>query len=177
MARLRGSLIVRYGFWLIAALVVGLDQGAKAWVLARLPLRGPSVILIPGALSLTHVRNTGVAFGQLHGAGPVLILLAAAAVAGILVYRARRLRSAAGLHPLLALGLALPLGGALGNVIDRVRFGEVVDFIDFGWFPVFNVADSAITVGAVALVWYFLFVSRPEAAADGGIPSAASFHE
>jgi signal peptidase II len=153
---------VRYGFWIIAALVVLLDQWTKHLALTMLPLHGPSVPVIPGVVALTRVHNSGVAFGQLRGAGPLLVMAALVAAVCILVYRARLLRNG-GVHPLLAVGLALPLGGALGNMIDRIRLGTVVDFIDLGWWPVFNVADSAITIGAIALLIYFLFIQRPEA--------------
>jgi signal peptidase II len=148
---------------MIAGLVLGLDQLTKALVLAHLPLNGPSTPLVPGVVSLTHVHNDGVAFGQLAGGGALLIAMAAAAAVAIVVYRARLLRKHGSLHPLLAVGLALALGGALGNMIDRVRLGKVVDFIDLGWWPIFNVADSAICVGAVLLVAYFLRVHRDDA--------------
>jgi signal peptidase II len=163
---------VRYAYWLIAALVVVLDQWTKHLVQASLPVHRP-VPVIPGVVALTHTYNRGVAFGQFAGGGPlILIALALAAVLGIVVYRARLLRSGVHIHPLLLLGLALPTGGALGNVIDRIRIGEVVDFIDFGWWPVFNVADSAITLGAVALVVYFTFINTTPAD-EWSAPAAA----
>jgi len=152
---------VRYRFWIIAAGVVLLDQWTKDLVWRWLPLEGRSVPLIPEVVYLTHVHNPGVAFGQLPDAGPFLIAAAALAVACILVYRTRLLQSGEPPHLLQVLGLALPLGGAVGNMIDRIKIGKVVDFIDLRWFPVFNIADTAITMGAVALVAYFLFVSRP----------------
>jgi signal peptidase II len=151
---------VRYGFWIVAAVVVALDQWTKFLVQANLPLGAYPRPLIPGFLYLSHVHNTGVAFGQFSGAGVVLILAAAAAVVAIVLYRSRLLREHGALHPLLWIGLALPLGGAIGNMIDRMRIGRVVDFLDLRWFPVFNVADSGITVGAVLLMIYFLFVNR-----------------
>ena len=152
---------MRLGFWIIAAAVVLLDQWTKHLVIESMPLHH-SFPVIPGALYLTHERNTGVAFGQLRGAGPLLIVAACIAIGAILLYRARLLRSGAPIHPLLAVGLALPLGGAVGNLIDRARFGYVVDFVDLRWWPIFNVADSAITVGAACLVFFFTFVHRPE---------------
>lgn len=164
---------MRYAFWLVAALVVVLDQWTKHLVQASLPVHTP-VPVIPGVLSLTHTYNPGVAFGQFSGGGPwILIALALAAVSGIIAYRARLLKTGIRLHPLLNLGLALPLGGALGNVIDRIRIGEVVDFIDFGWWPVFNVADSAITLGAVALVVYFTFINGSAADEWSARPAAS----
>jgi signal peptidase II len=153
---------VRIAFWIIAVAVVVLDQWTKFLVQTHLPLNGPSVPLVPGVLVLTHVHNPGVAFGQLRGAGPVLVIAALLAMGAILVYWTRLLRSGTTTPALLTAGLALPLGGAVGNMIDRVRIGKVVDFFDLGWFPIFNVADSAITIGAAALVLYFGFIQRPE---------------
>jgi signal peptidase II len=151
----------RWAFWVTAGTVVALDQAVKALVEAVLPYGRPQPV-IPGVLWFTHVHNPGVAFGQLAGAGWVLVALALGAAAFILGYRARLLRQGE-LPAILTFGLALPLGGALGNAIDRVRIGKVVDFFDLGWFPVFNVADSAITVGAGLLLLYFLVLHRPPA--------------
>jgi signal peptidase II len=159
---------VRLGFWIIAAAVVLLDQWTKHLVIASMPLHH-SFPVVPGLLYLSHERNTGVAFGQLREAGPLLIVAACVAVAAILIYRARLLRNGPALHPMLSLGLALPLGGAVGNLIDRVRFGYVVDFLDLRWWPIFNVADSAITVGAACLVLFFAFVHRPEEEGLGSV--------
>jgi signal peptidase II len=160
--------IVRYSFWIIAAAVVVLDQWTKDLVWRAFPEGSSSVALVPDLVYLTHVHNPGVAFGQFAGAGPVLVAAAALAVACILAYRVRLIRTGAAPHPLQVLGLALPLGGAIGNMIDRIKIGKVVDFIDLRWFPVFNIADTAITVGALALVFYFLFVNPPaeESSAD-----------
>ncbi|MCC2671526.1 MAG: lspA [Armatimonadetes bacterium] len=152
---------MRYAFWVIAALVVALDQWTKHLVQMSLPLHR-SVPVIPGVVSLTFTHNPGVAFGQFAGGGPLLIAAALGAVLGIIIYRSRLLRRGIALHPVLLLGLALPMGGALGNVADRIRIGQVVDFIDFGWWPVFNVADTAISLGAVALVCYFSFINPPD---------------
>jgi len=161
---------VRHRFWIAAVLVVLLDQLTKYLVQTQLGLHS-SVTVVPGVLQLTHVHNPGVAFGQLSGGGPLLVLAALAACVGIVIYRSRLLGRGQRLHPMLELGLALPLGGAIGNAIDRIYQGKVVDFIDvgdlvdlpvIGRFPVFNIADSAITVGAVALLIYFLVILRPE---------------
>jgi signal peptidase II len=137
----------------IAAVVVVADQATKALVLARFAL-GERLELAP-FLNLVFVYNPGAAFSFLSEAGgwqrPLLVAFAlgAAAIVSVLIVRRPQER-------LLCTGLALILGGALGNVIDRLRFGQVVDFLDFhaaGWhWPAFNVADSAITVGAVLLI-------------------------
>ncbi|MFO7693277.1 MAG: signal peptidase II [Vicinamibacterales bacterium] len=146
-------------FLLEASLVAGivaLDQITKLLVRLDIPLHD-SVPVIPGFLNLVHVRNTGTAFGFLNAAdfpykAPVVALAAALALAGIAMYAAR-LSS----HERLArIGLALILGGAVGNLIDRLTLGSVVDFVDVvlgGWhFWAFNVADAAITLGVTAML-------------------------
>ena len=137
----------------LGALVVAADQVTKALVLARFAL-GERLEVAP-FFNLVFVYNPGAAFSFLSEAGgwqkPLLIAfaIAAAALVSVLILRepGERLRCT---------GLALILGGAIGNVIDRLRFGQVVDFLDFhaaGWhWPAFNVADSAITVGAALLI-------------------------
>ena len=137
----------------LAALVVLADQATKALLLARFA-PGERLELAP-FFNLVFVFNPGAAFSLLSQAGgwqkPLLVAFAlgAAAIVSVLIVRRP-------LERLLCTGLALILGGAIGNVIDRLRFGQVVDFLDFhlgGWhWPAFNVADSAITVGAVLLV-------------------------
>jgi signal peptidase II len=140
----------------LVAAIVALDQLTKLLVRLEIPLHD-SVPVIPGLLNLVHVRNTGAAFGFLNAVdfpckAPVVALAAALALAGIAVYAAR-LSS----HERLArIGLALILGGAVGNLIDRLTLGSVVDFVDVvlgGWhFWAFNVADAAITVGVTAML-------------------------
>jgi len=151
-------------FWAAAALIVGLDQWTKH--LARVHLAdGLAHPLLPGVLWLRLVHNRGVAFGHFDGAGPVLVILAAAAAVAIVLFRRAALRRSPRLSPLLEFGLSLPLGGAIGNGIDRLLMGRVTDFFDLGWFPVFNVADSAITVGGVLLALHLLSGAHPEPAA------------
>lgn len=141
----------RFGL-LVALLVVVLDQATKALVLVS--FEDGEVLPVLPFFNLVLVWNRGVSFGMLDSAGAgapwILSGIALAVVVGLLVWLRR-----AEERP-LALGLALVIGGALGNVIDRVRFGAVVDFLDFhalGWhWPAFNVADSAICIGAAVLV-------------------------
>jgi signal peptidase II len=118
-------------------------------------------------VKLIHTENTGVAFSVLSGGGPLVVIVAIAALGALLAFFFTHLRK-----PLVWLPTGLLLGGAAGNLIDRVRIGQVVDFIELGWIPVFNVADSAITLGAIALVFYFLRGSRPEEDADPEVPLA-----
>jgi len=137
-------------------LVILLDQATKAWIISTMRLYD-SFVVIGGFFNITHVRNPGAAFGFLAAAPPMFrytffIVVTVAAILLILHYlRISRIEA-----PSLVSALALILAGAVGNLIDRVRFGEVVDFLDvyivsYHW-PAFNVADSAITVGAAILI-------------------------
>jgi signal peptidase II len=153
----------------IAVLIVVLDQATKAMVRAKLPLHD-SVTIIPGFLDFTHVRNTGAAFGMLNSVefeykALLMVLVALIALGAVASY-------ALTLPPdqrMARFGLALILGGAVGNLIDRATAGFVVDFVDVYWrgvhFWAFNVADSAITVGVVLMLLDVLGVGRvPETA-------------
>jgi signal peptidase II len=150
--------------WLpIAGLVIVLDQATKAWVLSAFR-EFERLELLP-VLDFTLMYNTGAAFSFLAGASGwqrwFFVILALAVAAGIVTW----LRTMPGREqPRLAAGLALILGGALGNVIDRLRLGKVVDFVHVHWndayFPAFNVADSAITIGACVLLLDALLESR-----------------
>lgn len=141
---------------LIIGLIIAVDQVTKAAVRASLSL-GESYPVIPGFLDLTHVQNTGAAFGLLNTADfpykPVVMIgIAALALVAIATYA-----SQLGFHERLArFGLSLILGGAFGNLIDRALAGHVVDFVDVYWgathFWAFNVADAAITVGAALVL-------------------------
>src|SRR5205823_4688523 len=113
-------------------------------------------------LKLTHVHNTGSAFSLFRGAGVWLVFVSVVSLIAILRYWFSLQRRGLVISPVLVLGLALPFGGAAGNLIDRLRFGYVVDFLELPNFPVFNVADSAITIGAALLVLHFM---RQDAAA------------
>ena len=146
-----------YGF---ALLIIVLDQLTKAWVLGSADVSDPALIpagyrfaeVIPGVFNLTMVRNTGVSFGLLGGgeARWFLSVFSVVVAAGLAWWATKADRR------LLATAIGLVIGGAVGNAIDRIQYGYVVDFLDFsgtGVFPwVFNVADSAITVGIVLLV-------------------------
>lgn len=139
-----------------AALALGLlllDQGSKALTRGLLTL-GESVAVIPGALWLTHVRNTGASFGMLRG-NNALLLWVAVIVLGILIYsyESFRTRTERACY-------ALILAGLLGNLIDRVLLGGVTDMLDLGWWPVFNVADSALVIGVVGLIVYEMLSKR-----------------
>ena len=140
--------------WLSAAIIVA-DQVTK-WLAVKTLIGQPPVIVIPGFFDLTLVYNTGAAFGFLRNAGGwqnAFFIAVAMIVAMFLVSMLRRLSSQ---DIQSAVAFTLILGGAVGNVIDRLRQGYVVDFVhwfygDWHW-PAFNIADSAITIGAVLLV-------------------------
>ncbi|HOI74326.1 MAG TPA: signal peptidase II [Syntrophales bacterium] len=139
----------------IVILVVLADQVTKAWVTTAMNLH-ESIQVIPGLFSITYVRNPGAAFGFLAGASPLVRLTFFIAVTllaiGLILYSLFKDRF---IQASWRIPLVLILSGALGNLADRVRFGEVIDFLDFyigsAHWPAFNVADSAITVGAVLL--------------------------
>jgi signal peptidase II len=135
--------------WALAGLVVVLvllvDQSTKALVRSSIAPGGRHDVI--GPLSFVDVHNRGVAFGFLGGGGALVLLVTFAALALLLVYFARHAD-----RPLLWLPTGLVLGGALGNLVDRIRQGYVTDFIHLPHWPSFNVADMCITGGVVALV-------------------------
>lgn len=141
-----------WSFLAIAAGVVAADQVSKAVVRDRMVV-GESLPVIDGAFWLTHVENTGAAFGMLRGQQWLLIATAVLMLA-VVAYVMLRVRPA---DPWVHFSLSLVTGGAIGNLIDRVASGAVTDFFDLGWFPVFNVADIALDVGVAILVVVLLF--------------------
>ncbi len=144
----------RYARYLcLSLLLVALDQASKHAVLQWV---GPGRYLpiIGSTFGIRLVENRGVAFSLFASAGSFLIPLTLVAIAAILYYA----RRAAGVHPWMLLALSLQLGGAVGNLVDRIRYGYVVDFIYSSFWPTFNVADIAITLGA-GLLAYCLLVS------------------
>lgn len=155
-AQARASFGLTSTTFALAGLVVLLDQATKALVRASIPLHASRPV-IDGFFDLTHVQNTGAAFGFLNSVDfpfkpAVIAIVATAALVSIAIYTAR-------LSPhqrLARFGLALVLGGATGNLIDRVTAGYVVDFVDLYWknfhFWAFNVADSAITIGVIGMM-------------------------
>ena len=132
--------------FLVSAWVMLLDQVSKSVVGRLVPMYG-AVDCLGGLLRITHVRNSGAAFGVFQGRQPLLVA-AAVVAAGIVVVSYPRVSIS---NWPARFGLGLGLGGALGNLIDRLRFGGVVDFLEVGPWPVFNLADTAIVVG-VALI-------------------------
>ena len=154
---LRGS-IIRVGmkrkYWLLLIFFIGilvLDQWTKSMVVQKLPLY-QRVEVIRSFFNLTHVRNTGGAFGifggEKGGLGSILFVVVSLVAVGAIVFLFVKIKEN---EKTLALSFSLILSGAVGNLIDRLRYGEVVDFLDFhlstSHWPAFNVADSAICIG------------------------------
>ncbi len=131
---------------IVAAVVIVLDQVSKGFLRSSLAF-GASTTVVPGVLTLVRTTNSGVAFSALSGSVVVVTLLALAVLALLLGFFARFAT-----RPLLWLPTGMVAGGALGNLIDRVRLGAVTDFIKLPHWPAFNVADSSITLGVIALV-------------------------
>ena len=167
MNRLRSILRNKYGRLIfIAALVMISDQITKAVIVKFLALYH-KITIIPGFFDLTHIQNPGGAFGFLAGQSSTVrqiffVFISFLAICLIFHFYRKIPRT----HPLLASSLALVFGGAVGNLIDRIRFGKVVDFLDlyigsYHW-PAFNVADSAISIGMVIFVYHLLFSKMPE---------------
>jgi signal peptidase II len=130
---------------LLLALVIAADQVTKALVRGSIAPGEERTVI--GPLSFVHVHNKGVAFGFLGGGGIPVLVVTFAALAALVAYFARHPE-----RPLLWLPTGLLLGGALGNIVDRLRQGYVTDFIHVPHWPSFNVADVCITLGVVALV-------------------------
>ncbi|MBI2887832.1 MAG: signal peptidase II [Chloroflexi bacterium] len=144
-------------FFLIAGLVFALDQGTKSLIRATL---APGESVPPESwFRITHVTNTGAAFGILPDQSLLLLVTTVVGVAAIVLYY---------LNPpvhsiFLTLSLGLQLGGAMGNLVDRLRQGYVTDFLDFRVWPVFNLADSAIVVGVAILAAFLVLSDRKRA--------------
>jgi signal peptidase II len=153
----------RLGLWLtLAALVIVFDQATKAWIMATFDL-GESLPVMP-LFNIVFVFNPGASFNFLADAGGWQRWLFVGLALAISLWLVRMLVQHAA-ERLMPTALALILGGALGNVIDRIRFGAVVDFLDFhavgAHFPAFNVADSAITVGVALMLWHQFVTKEP----------------
>lgn len=157
-------------FWpfLLSLVIVVLDRASKHWIETQ--FRAWDVIsVIPGLFQIVHTRNTGIAFGMLGGNGRqgqwllILFSLGVMALVVSLLWAASKPQSRE--HWTLRAALGSVLGGAAGNLYDRVAFGSVTDFLDFYYgphhFPVFNLADSAITCGAGLLILHLWFLREP----------------
>jgi signal peptidase II len=150
---------------LVAACVIVFDQLTKKWILDTLgPVEFTSRPLIGSWLSFTLVKNTGVAFGLFQNIpGFFTITSVLISIGAILFYRFQLPHN----RPWVQVSVGLIVGGAIGNIIDRLRYQYVIDFVHVSWFPgIFNLADSAITIGVVMLAGYLLLIGedRPQPA-------------
>ncbi|HEV8179008.1 MAG TPA: signal peptidase II [Gaiellaceae bacterium] len=149
----------------IAIAAVVADQVTKHVVVANLNLG--EGLHVAGPFSIRHVQNSGIAFGLFSHATPAVIVVTGIAIAWMLVYFAR----SGARHPVLPIALGLVIGGSLSNLADRVRLGFVSDFLDFRYWPAFNLADSFIVIGVGILLAALLLAERePPARRDDGAP-------
>jgi len=134
------------GLAAVAGAAVAADQVTKHIVTSRLGLNQSDRVV--GPLTIHRLDNSGIAFGLFTSATSVVITFTVIAVAWMLVYFAR----SGARHPVIPAALGLLIGGSVSNLVDRVRLGYVTDFIDFGWWPAFNLADSFIVIGVLMLL-------------------------
>ena len=137
--------------------IVIADQATKHWVRTTLPV-GASRPVIPGVVHLTHVQNTGAAFGLFQGQTPLLVGAALLALLLAVIFRKELAKESA----VFRTGYALGLAGAVGNLIDRLVWGWVTDFIDLRVWPVFNLADTSIVLSAIVIGWAILSQTDPD---------------
>jgi signal peptidase II len=149
---------------LIAAVIIALDQLTKYLINATVPLYA-RIEVLPGLLDIIHIRNSGIAFGLFKQFGSEYRVLSLAAITAVtlllIAYLTTQVRQQ---HRLEITSLSLILGGAVGNLIDRFRVGEVIDFVDVYWrtwhWPAFNLADSAISIGMVLFLFCEIFKKK-----------------
>ena len=152
--RLGAGLWQWFSFALVVVCAAGTDQLTKWLVTNRLALG--SSVQIAGSLQISHVQNSGIAFGFFSRATPLVIVLTSAVVLWLVFFFAH----SGARHPLLPAALGLVVGGSISNLFDRVAHGYVTDFIDFGFWPSFNFADSFIVLGVAVLVFFLIAPDR-----------------
>lgn len=142
----------------IAAIVVGLDQWTKTLVRNAIPVGGSiaPIDFLGDFFQILHWKNTGAAFGLFQDANLILMFLSSLIVVALTWYYFSMKEN----NRLIRIGLSLAIGGAVGNLIDRVAQGYVTDFLSFGRFPIFNIGDSAVTVGVGLMVLALLLESK-----------------
>lgn len=146
--------IFKMQYLLIIIAAVVLDQIIKFSVVKTMELY-ESVPVIQDVFHLTYIHNTGAAFSMMEGMRILLILLPLTMVAAAIIYMFIKRKTG---HPLMLASIALIAGGGLGNLIDRIFLGYVVDYLDFRVFPIFNLADICVCVGCGLLILYVLFI-------------------
>ena len=158
VSRATRSFAATRGQWLalagLAVAAVGADQLTKWIVASNLELGGGIHVL--GPFWIRHVQNSGIAFGFFPSATAAVIVLTAGAVAWMVAYFAR----SGGRHPVLPIALGLVIGGSVSNLADRIRLGHVTDFLDFRYWPAFNLADSFIVIGVGILLAALVLTER-----------------
>ncbi len=139
----------------LAAVLIAADQWLKWWTVANIPLGGEGPIIVPHILGLAHTHNTGAAWSILNEHTWLLTAISAVVAVALVVVIVRRLVR----HPVGVVTLTVIFAGAVGNLIDRVRLGYVVDMFQtlFMDFPIFNVADICVVCGGIAFCIYFAF--------------------
>lgn len=142
--------------WIAAILLLLTDQLSKLFIINTMQL-GESKPVISGFFNITYVRNQGAAFSMLEGKTWFFIVMAAIIVAVLLYYNMRYK-----LEPLLQITMGIIIGGALGNLIDRIYYGSVIDFFSISWWPIFNIADIAICTGGALVMVYLLKSEKRE---------------
>jgi len=149
-------------FLAIVLLIVTIDQYTKLWIRSNLAL-GQSILEL-GFFRLTHIHNTGAAFGLFQGQSfslTIISLVGVAVLLGYTIFIYRIYRHSHFLnYDLCKLALCLILGGTVGNLIDRLRFGYVTDFINFNLWPAFNIADSTVTIGVILFAYSLFSITR-----------------
>ena len=137
--------------------IIGIDQLSKFYIQSVLAL-GKSVPVLPDIFHITYILNPGAAFGILEHQRLLFIVVATALLLGVLCSQNRLKKETLRMR----LGVALLSGGAIGNLVDRIRLGAVVDFFDFRIWPIFNVADIAIVLGVGLIVWAAFLTTKEE---------------
>ncbi|MBN9659959.1 MAG: signal peptidase II [Acidobacteria bacterium] len=159
----------------LTLLILAIDRATKHLIETRLQ-SWDTIAVIPGLFQIIHTRNTGIAFSMFADStstrgNPLLVIFSVAVMVLVTSLLWTACKPAAKEHWTLRAALALVLGGAIGNLFDRIIFGSVTDFLDFYWrghhFPIFNIADSAITVGAALLLLNLWMVRRPAESQQG----------
>jgi signal peptidase II len=143
-----------FSFAMVVLCAVGADQLTKWLVTSRLALG--SSVSIAGSVKISHVQNSGIAFGFFAQATSLVIVLTAAVVLWMVFFFAR----SGARHPFLPAALGLVVGGSVSNLFDRIVHGYVTDFVDFGFFPSFNLADSFIVLGVATLIFFLIAPDR-----------------
>lgn len=141
--------------YFLIAIIILMDQITKYMIISKFSLYDSKPV-IEGIFHLTYVRNLGAAFSILQNQRVFFIIATLVVVVGIFIF----VRTQDNLHRMMKYSFSLIVAGAIGNAIDRIRYGYVVDFFDFMIWPVFNIADISIVIGAVLLCYYLIFIDK-----------------